>query len=348
MGLAKDMEAAPAGDIGNHVLPEVIIILTGVIALVAVGIRLVARHLMRRLGIPDILLAISLAFYGAHHYNAYQAAIYPGLGVHQWQYNPDLAATSKYSFKNGSVFFGVQIVFLKIAVLLDWRRIFAPPGGGRNYLWWILQILIWANAVFYFIGTIIEALQCPPTQKNCPINASHYNLASGIINVISDLTILIAPHWVIWSLKLSAARKIGVSILFAIGILATASAVARVIYVAAAYRTGDILYYVVSINLWAIAEQTFGYLVIGIPALPKVFQSIPFMKQFLSTGKKTSTPSGYPPVNTPRKTWPSNRKSKDPWDIGDGDTHVLMTVNAKAGGSKESGFQIPEETHSRV
>jgi hypothetical protein len=96
------------------------------------------------------------------------------------------------------------------------------PTGTRNVLFWILHTLIWANAVFYFIGTFIEAFQCPPRDvgtPRCNIDVVTYNLASGIINVISDLTILIAPHWVIWKLNMSSARKIGVSLLFLIGAL---------------------------------------------------------------------------------------------------------------------------------
>jgi hypothetical protein len=58
--LTMDSDNAPAGDIGNHVLPKAIIILTGVIALIILAIRLYARFIMRRLGISDILLVISM------------------------------------------------------------------------------------------------------------------------------------------------------------------------------------------------------------------------------------------------------------------------------------------------
>lgn len=55
-----DAEAVPAGDIGNHVVPEVIIISTGVVALLAVVIRLMSRYILRKLGIVEILLIISM------------------------------------------------------------------------------------------------------------------------------------------------------------------------------------------------------------------------------------------------------------------------------------------------
>ncbi|KAI1360438.1 hypothetical protein F5Y08DRAFT_317338 [Xylaria arbuscula] len=332
----NNQHAAPAGDIGDHVLPKVIVILTGVIALVALIIRLTARHIMKKLGIADLFLVISMVFYIVHHYNAYQAAIYPGLGVHQWQYNPTLAAASNYNFKLGSVFFGLNIVFLKIAVLIDWMHTFVPTGT-RNALFWILHTLIWTNAIFYLIGTFIEAFQCPPEDvgtSRCNIDVPKYNVASGVINVISDLTILIAPHWVIWKLNLSRVRKIGVSVLFVVGALATGSAIARVVYVSSAYRTGDILFHVVTINLWAIAEQTFGYLVIGIPAVPKVIRDLPCAKHLgslvRSKSKETTNPSRGYPSNTTWPNWPS-RRYREVWENGDVDTHVLVTVEAGRG-----------------
>ncbi|KAI0966495.1 hypothetical protein F4678DRAFT_484124 [Xylaria arbuscula] len=306
--MENNQQAAPAGDIGNHVLSKVIVILTGVVGLLAL-----------------------VGFFIAHHYNAYQAAIYPGLYVHQWQYNPELAASSHYNFKLGSVFFGLNIVFLKIAILIDWIHTFVPTGT-RNALFWILHTLIWSNAVFYLIGTFIEAFQCPPEDvgtPRCNINVPSYNIASGVINVISDLTILFAPHWVIWKLNLSRVRKIGVSVLFLIGALATGSAIARVITVTSAYSTGDISYYVVTINLWAMAEQTFGYLVIGIPALPKVLHDLPCAKHLgslvRSRSKHTTNPSAY--YN--RETWPNSvpRRYREIWERSDLDTNVLVTTD---------------------
>ncbi|KAI1122519.1 hypothetical protein F5Y10DRAFT_72581 [Nemania abortiva] len=343
---------APAGDIGNHVLPKVIVILTGIIALLALFVRLLARQMMRRLGLADLLLVISMGFYLVHHYNAYQAAIYPGLGVHQWQFNPMLAAASHYNFKIGSVFFGLNIVFLKIAVLLDWIHTFVPTGT-RNTLFWILHTLIWSNAIFYLIGTFIEAFQCPPEDvgtPRCNIDVAKYNLASGVINVVSDLTILIAPHWVIWKLNLSRIRKIGVSVLFLIGFLATGSAIARVVYVTSAYRTGDILFNVMTINLWAISEQTFGYLVIGIPALPKVLHDFPCAKHLgslvrsRSKSQHNSNPSsGY---NNGRAPWFNStpRRYQDVWETGDLDTHVLVTIE----GGEGKDISLPGAAHSRT
>lgn len=220
------------------------------------------------------------------------------------------------------------------------------PTGTRNTLFWTLVGLIVSNAVFYFIGTFIEAFQCPPEDANtsgCPIDVVKYNVASGIINVVSDLTILIAPHWVIWNLNLSRARKMGVSLLFLIGFLATGSAIARVIYVARAYYTGDIIFYSVLINLWAIAEQTFGYLVIGVPAIPRVLHDFAWARHFGSLVRSRShQPSNSSDYVGPRSTWPSTasrRRYRHHWEAGDADTHVLMTTISDG---EDKGLPTPD------
>jgi len=50
----------PTEDIGNHMTPLAIFIVEGVFALLAIVVRLLARYMMGRLGISDILLVISL------------------------------------------------------------------------------------------------------------------------------------------------------------------------------------------------------------------------------------------------------------------------------------------------
>ncbi|RYC58250.1 hypothetical protein CHU98_g7963 [Xylaria longipes] len=321
---------SPTGDIGNHIVPKLLIVFAGILVFCAVTIRLLARHVIRKFESPDILLVISLVFFLVHLYNVYQVAIYPGSGVHQWQYNAELAAGSHYSLKLGSILFGLTIVFLKTAILVDWMHLFIPTT--RNVLYWILVGLIWCNGLFYFIGTIIEIFQCSPedaSTSKCKINLGNFTIASGIINVVSDLTILLAPHWVVWQLNMSTARKIGVSVMFLIGFLATGSAIARVVYVSKSFQTSDFAFYSVQVNLSAIAEQTFGYLVIGVPAIPKPLRGLSCAKWFgclpRSRAIQHQNPSSYYRQGL---EWPSSvpRRNRDPLEEGETDTHFLVPI----------------------
>lgn len=115
---------------------------------------------------------------------------------------------------------------IKIAILVNWLRIFVP-SGQRDSNWWTLQILIWTNIIFFVVATFTEIFRCWPRQKiwdplfeggSCPINVGVQNIAVSAINFISDTAILAMPQRIIWKLQMSRSRKWGLSLLFVIGI----------------------------------------------------------------------------------------------------------------------------------
>lgn len=115
---------------------------------------------------------------------------------------------------------------IKVAILINWLRIFVP-AGQRNATFWVLHSLIWANILFYVIGTLTEIFRCWPRQKiwdpwfeggSCPINIEGQNISSSVFNLVSDTAILAMPQWIIWKLQMSRSRKWGLSLLFVIGI----------------------------------------------------------------------------------------------------------------------------------
>lgn len=121
----------------------------------------------------------------------------------------------------------MSIMFVKLAILKDWLRIFVP-AGQRNAMYWSIHILIWSNIIYYVSGTFLEIFRCWPLEKiwnplyqggHCPIDIAANNFASTLINLASDLAIFLLPQWVIWRLHTSLRKRMGVSVLFAIGIL---------------------------------------------------------------------------------------------------------------------------------
>jgi hypothetical protein len=116
---------------------------------------------------------------------------------------------------------------LKIAILLDWLRLFVP-FGQRNWMFWTFHALIWANAIYFVSGTFIEVWRCNPREKiwnplyeggSCPINIGANNLSSGLMNIATDVAILALPQWVIWNLHTTRTKRVWVSLLFLIGLL---------------------------------------------------------------------------------------------------------------------------------
>ncbi|KAI4947914.1 hypothetical protein J4E86_008431 [Alternaria arbusti] len=246
---------------GSHAIGYGVVLLGSIVAALAVLLRLWSRALLKTFRIEDALLISALH-------------------VHL-----------------GSIFYGLVIMLLKVAILLDWLKIFVPRGQ-RNAVFWISHVMIWANILFYGVGTLVEIFQCSPRTKiwnplvegKCPIDMRSHNMAAGIVNLISDLVILGLPQRVIWQLHMSRASKIGISLLFGIGIFACASAAVRLYYIYRLLHTSDQLYIVSIAGLWGVGEMTAGFLIIGFPSLPKVVKALPFSDSVVSLLRQITRP----------------------------------------------------------
>lgn len=125
-----------------------------------------------------------------------------------------------------AVYYGPIAMLIKVAILANWLRIFVPRGV-HNALYWTLHALIWTNVVFYTITTFTEVFRCWPREKiwnpwyeggRCTVDVLPQNIATGGLNFISDTIILAIPQWMIWRLNMSQKQKLGISLLFLIGI----------------------------------------------------------------------------------------------------------------------------------
>ena len=86
--------------------------------------------------------------------------------------------------------------------------------------------MILFNFLFYLANLPVEIWPCVPRSKlwtptepgHC-INNEEVFVAGGTINVVSDFTILLLPIVEVWRLQMSTQRKLGVSAVFATGLL---------------------------------------------------------------------------------------------------------------------------------
>jgi hypothetical protein len=120
----------------------------------------------------------------------------------------------------------MTLMCLKVSMLLDWLHIFVPHKK-RNNFYWASQLVMWINIIWYCAGIIRLNLSCTPHSKiwdftipggHCFDNTKWWT-ATASVNLVSDVVILLLPQTTIWNLQLSRAKKIGVSLVFAMGIL---------------------------------------------------------------------------------------------------------------------------------
>ncbi|RYC59084.1 hypothetical protein CHU98_g7126 [Xylaria longipes] len=185
---------------------------------------------------------------------------------------------------------------------------------------------IYTSVILSFLVASVFALSfaCIPYQRNWDftvpgkcIKKSELEITSAAIHFASDIVILILPQKVIWSLHMSLKKKLGVSVIFSLGVLACISAILRLVSTIEYSTAPDVTYAVSAVILWALAEMTCGFIVLGMPTAPKVlletrlvsrikssFRSWTGTNQFESmktglsqTSKASSTAKSYRKIN---------------------------------------------------
>ncbi|KAI1826995.1 hypothetical protein F4861DRAFT_494697 [Xylaria intraflava] len=206
--------------------------------------------------------------------------LYHGVGffVNQWNVRVRDLSEVLYVTHVASNLYSVAIMMLKIAILLEWARMFAPPGTNRTFRK-LCHLLILTTALFYSASFIAENLSCMPHDAiwNKTIPAKCFNhkaldVVSATINIVSHLFILALPQLVIWRLNMRKDRKIGVSLMFTVGILTVVAGGFRLGTTVQYFLSPDTTYHISPVALWSQAELTLLTLVFCLPSFPSVFR----------------------------------------------------------------------------
>jgi hypothetical protein len=117
------------------------------------------------------------------------------------------------------------VSIIKAAVLLDWIRIFVPKGT-RSAFFWICHVVLWINIAFYLACLVLANLVCRPFEHiwnkmlegKCS-DGRAADIVSAGFNLGVDIIVLILPQMVIWKLQLMKDKKLGIAVIFAIGLV---------------------------------------------------------------------------------------------------------------------------------
>lgn len=124
----------------------------------------------------------------------------------------------------GIIIYCLAILTIKLAILLSFLRIFSP--GKNQSTFWIYHSLVSLNFLFYVIVIFLFIFPCKPIKKlwepwiegRC-LKIAYITLAMACFNSALDFSLLILPQKVIWNLRMSFKRRIGVSAIFLVGLL---------------------------------------------------------------------------------------------------------------------------------
>ncbi|KAI0970199.1 hypothetical protein F4678DRAFT_132587 [Xylaria arbuscula] len=230
---------------------------------------------LKRFQVEDVVIIPAYIFFVAFSVYIYRIAAETGFFVHAWDIRFGSLAEFYHNFFYVTNFYLATMIFLKSAILLEWTRLFVP-GKTRNMLFWTCHVVATLNALYYTANIIIENVSCTPKAYwwdksltgHC-LNGTVLALTSATVNLAFDIVIFILPQRIIWTLNMSTSRRLGVSAVFIVGLLAVVLAAVRLSAAVTYIREADYTYNLAPQALLQTAEMTAGILVFTIPAMPK-------------------------------------------------------------------------------
>lgn len=118
------------------------------------------------------------------------------------------------------------IIFLiKLSILLQFLRIFAPTREGNMFIFVGAHVWIWINLIMYSVLEFSAIFACNPREKawmpwlegRC-LDVDAIWKATGLFNCLSDFAVLALPLPSVWSLQIPARKKLLMLAVFATGL----------------------------------------------------------------------------------------------------------------------------------
>lgn len=120
------------------------------------------------------------------------------------------------------------MLLAKMAILIEWKNLFVA-NKQKSWFFWATATMMCINTIAYGVAIIMTCVRCRPTQKvwqpwldgTCSAISSqkHTDVATSFVNTALDVLILLLPQPIIWKLKMTRLRRIGVSLVFSLGLL---------------------------------------------------------------------------------------------------------------------------------
>nr|ANM86380.1 hypothetical protein [Cladonia uncialis subsp. uncialis]AUW31253.1 hypothetical protein [Cladonia uncialis subsp. uncialis] len=130
------------------------------------------------------------------------------------------------------------------------------------------------------VAVLLEVgLLCRPFEYNwnkyipgtCEDSTQAYE-AVGILNLITDLTIVILPMPVLWKLQLPVAKKVALTFMFGVGVLICIVSTIRILSLSV-WQTSDFTYGMRQIAYWSLLEPTLGIINCCLPIMGPIISA---------------------------------------------------------------------------
>ncbi|KAJ0139505.1 hypothetical protein CTA2_1771 [Colletotrichum tanaceti] len=219
-------------------------------------------------------------------------AIYNGLGKHTDELSLEEYAVQFKLILASGVTWLLGTVFIKMAILWLYTRIFATPQFRR----WS-RVLMGVTGAYGVAFLVIFMTRClPVSQQWAPVPGGQCRditidqIVSVTVNIVIDIAMTILPMPALWGLQMPLKNKIAVSAMFGMGLATIAIMVWRLINTVTTIGDQDFVYNLHDIGLISLLELWIGIIIACLPTLGPLFKT--YVKPAVSRfGSKPTDPS---------------------------------------------------------
>ncbi|KAI9811260.1 MAG: hypothetical protein M1832_000939 [Thelocarpon impressellum] len=279
-----------------------------VLSTVAVGLRLLARRLVKQRWSYDdynmifcLLLACGLS-------TTNLIAVHNGLGKHLFA-TGNLDATTKYRLQYVfTIIYSLCICFTKITILAFYYRLFPSEGFRRVVIAYVIALILVggaSNLVAIFPCTPIRAFWIRDIQRRC-INVYRWAMTEAALTILTDILLLIMPMPLVWKLRISLRQKFAVSGIFILGGFVCIASIIRMptLHLLFGY---DPTWTAVPAAVWSLVEVNMGIVCACLPVMRPVARRIGQTGIFGNCARPRSSPARSSPWSSKSR---SSAKSK--------------------------------------
>ncbi|KAI1475540.1 hypothetical protein F4774DRAFT_276503 [Daldinia eschscholtzii] len=268
----------------SHQLYILIAVLSPIIVLVG-SLRIYSRlRITRSFGVDDWLCIVATILTLSYSALLLKLLWKPGggiLGIHFW----DVPISHYIEYQKGSLADSVLIritnTTIKVAFLTFYLRLFSPVTYVRYMVLAGMALVI----TFCVVFVIVDLVACAPWPSEhgdwiapslidrCSRISVPLITAAAYFTVITDFYVLLIPLHQIPTLGLSPRRKVGVSIIFLTGLLATGAALTNLIIRQdkKIFDRSDFTWTIVPVYMTSLVEINVGLICLSLPVIFVLF-----------------------------------------------------------------------------
>ncbi|XXH01793.1 hypothetical protein Hte_008154 [Hypoxylon texense] len=311
-----------------------------VLPMIAVTLRIVARRATHQeIQLDDWLIIVAVCLCVVQFAFLMEAIRY-GLGKHT-QVVP-LTSIEPYLLYTylSELYYAIDVTLIKLSILTLYLRLFNINQHFRKSCYGMMVfVLAWGIAVLF--TTIFQCSPIPAAwDKTIPglkcFNLANFVIGSNVPNILADAVIIVLPMPLLWSLKLSLMRKLGLIALFLVAAIATVISILRCIS-NANIDTMDATWNFVTVAILSTVEVNVGVCCACMPVVYPLFRFL-IGRRIVSKTHTSSNDPGYAyGGNSSRKRPRLAISDQEPSD----DTDQLWSTSGGAESLPREGHEIP-------